>query len=1132
MVEEKSRILALAVPYLGKESSQTGEMVPRVFKPSLFQRLVARNHDASNVTRLTSNSALPTNHDYKAGVSNNKHFHKFPLANSAFEVCIKKMFASIVTVWPVAAVVGVLLIVFRQLFVSGPLFSGDFTSASTLDPLYYGGNPFASFVGFRNAGYSSVASPFRWANLPQWVLLWLPGEISGNFDFSKVGIAIYFLLASLGMFTLLKQFGTLDGRSTESGWKILLIVVLSLGYAVNPDSIQSVLKGYVGVLAVSAFLPWLILTYQWLCRASNVRQILARSSLVSLLGFLTVTYSYSAVMVCVALLSVELAARVHDQSFQLRAAFMRIGLVASIFIAFELPTVYLFMLPSTRQYLAGGGNYAAAGADASLQSALTMTGGAYVPPYVVQALPFPTLVFQITLLASIIGVFGLLLLGKLKQAQTIGLLTFTVGIILSSGPIFLLNVWVNSVFPAFIEAWEFFPLVALGFAIMAGVTLLNGASRCNSRVPYIVKGVKRGRREISRRHYADWVVAMLVVSSAMVSISMANVAFQTYLEPAKIPANDNNAYNWVKYHANAGRMLLIPPSYSNTYSYSQQSYAGPADYWTLNPPEPIISGSDSGSLNGLNVAMATAFYTGNSQLFSYTLSALNISYVVVQTGALTTWDVPYYHPVNASYMSTYFPYLKLAAQFGQTLIYHYADSYMFMATSYPIVMYCPTGVEASLLKLSEIISAESPIVSVPCGHQIPTSINRLRGVPVLNLSGGTLPTVSSSYVAASLLNVPDLGTFLPPSGTSLQVWAPNAANISLLTNPQVDYSYSDNFNSNAAFRGSWSTFDDSGPSVTSWSIKNSSLFSNGSDFQPIALLRQAVSLGGQVFSVSVNLSMASGFGAGICMASNLSNPYSDQGLQVFVVPSWGYLFASYIQSGIVHSYVYKSPNMPLLYNKTYRLSVNFVGNQFSASVNNLGSLNGTVNWSGRFYAGLFTTQAPTTFSNFSVSSSKVNDVQPSVVIPLNTTYSEFDFPINGAPIPTVLSYAYQPAATFVTDSNLNIYSLLHPAIVSLNPEAEGSNSWRFAIPAYTSLFITTSIFNDGLWQLSDSGEIITTNSYAVGFVWSQNVTLSHSKTYTFMVEVALPVVAGSILFNVVSFSLDKPYWKRGKVGRV
>lgn len=994
---------------------------------------------------------------------------------------------------PIILVVVAIAATCSRLFLAGTLYLGDSTYDSAGPPILLGGNPFASYVSLRNVGYSTVPFVLRWPSAPQWVIATLVGLAAGNYSYSKLTILLYLVLAAVGIYGVLLRFPhRCANRNT------VLSAIISLGYALNPLVLESVVRGYLGVLVVLAFLPWIVLSYQWMYQGTTARLIGYRSLLVSILIFATVDYTYALVIVICSILTLEVTNWLHSRGYSYRGLALRFGAVGTGVALLELPVFVGAVFSSPAQYLNGGSSYLALNTGVNILSVLSLTSGSWGTEYFTATVPLLAAFYVVLIVIAIALIAGIVLIDKPRtQPQTYSLLLLLVGASLALGPVLPFNQLWSSVL---LESFELLPLVAFSIALLAGSTLtgVGPLHRNTGREPTQARSINNAKRA---RSHLIWLGTCVFVSAIVVSSSAVAVLLSGQFDPARVPTYDTEAYDWVASEPGSNRMLLVPPTYAIEYPFNSGGYSFPVDYWTTSPPKPVII-DDGGTMGGLEGYISEAFYTGDQNLFYYLLNALDIQFIVVRTDAVSAWNVPYGHEVNASFVAQHFPALSLARTFGPILVYEYNQSSLFTAVSNPIVIECFANSYTQLGLLTNLTPAYTPLIVQPCNSNPSASLATPQGTPVLiNETTAVGSSFSSGFVPLSYIP-PTYGIQTVPLTEWLHVLLQNESDSILYDNASETRGFVDNFSTSVGENNSWTFYP------TPWSVQSDEI-SSPVGYAPWAIANFATP--SNLTVISANVDVASGFAAGLVVSSS-NESVSRLSFAFQVVPSWqSVVFSEEVNgSGKITDLVH----FPSDYNSTYSLELYVARSSNDTSGVIVGYIDGvavmsqTVPMLSQVFGGLTTSQGLASFSSFNLTLIKSTEAPPwRTYANSSWGHSEVVYPPAGPDSTGILiTTGPGPQAMLASPVAAPASPLLYPDRALLNVVQKGAYQWNLWPDSSGQWFVAASLLDDSGWSDANGSPIVETNFFALGFRISGPVTLVHNDYYS------LATVASTTVF--------------------
>lgn len=1037
---------------------------------------------------------------------------------------------------PLIAAFLVVVAVYSVFLRPGPVFLSDYTVIPQVDPLRLNGDPTASFVAIRNAGYAINPSAFRW---PAFVSA-LPGAalglVTGNSSYAKLVIPLYSIIGSAGFYVVLHRW--LRAKYPLQRTKIVSLAVgaICVGYVVNPATIQSVLKGYTSNLAPLAFLPWFVVAYVWLCDADRFPRMVLRASGVGVIALLGAIYTYAIPTFALVVVAFEIDRWIRHPRQNLWMVAIRVGLVLSFIVLMDLPVLVALFQTGAGQYLAAAGgtaNYASTNHGLTLLQILTLTNSTKGNEYIATTYPVWTLVyvalfFMVTFTAALI-----VIMRKIFRAALMPFILTVGGILLASGPLFPPNTWLINIAPIFPEAWSFFPLVAFGLFLLVSVALLDVLSPENpaslKRQSYGV-----GRRSFDTTRHAAMTGVAVLVAAVVVSSGLSAAALTSRATPADIPTFDTSAYSWLEAHSSGGRAVIVPPSYSNGYGYNQIGPYGPDDYWAIYPPTPIFIGPSGGSLNGVETELVVALYTGDSNLLYYFLTTLDVQFVVVREDANYTWDVPDYHlaRINASYMEENFPLLRLVQSFGPILIYEFSLSAFAVATAHPVVLYCSANTYGEVQALESATPYYEPLVGQGCNTPLPPSLSALSDVPRISTVQTLPPAPSRDHVVdLAQVNLTGTSTIDLASGGYLHLLGEDPSSVFLRANPTSVASFLDNFTSPSQTEADWQFSLGGRNSSTGWVLGNDSLTAMPGAYQPEAYVRSPFNE--SLLSVQFKVRLApSAFSAGVVFSSQ-DYTFRTNSLTFQLIPSYNKIGVVSFRNGTgTQTYIPVAP-LALSYNTTYSLNITVVGNVASLCVDGQRIASVSVPKSELPFVGLESTKGDnTSFTNFSVIASRGTPETP-VDHYSDPSWKVSESVYGPGPLKLVTGTPTDQvvALGMISNDNSSVEALLSPARLNVSTtggSAANEDQVDVVVPSSMSVFIAISLLNDGLWTAQGGSSVSTANFFEISFTGSGEVHLRHSPAYSYAViaSAAVLVVAVTLVTATALLSLRPDQGKR------
>ncbi len=986
-----------------------------------------------------------------------------------------------------------LVLIFGSLFQRGPLFVGDYASASQIDPA----NQFLGLfrpidLNSRNAGYGFRPYLLQWELGSSFLISAFFSLISGDPGYAKLVILTYMILGAVGMNHLLKRI--LMSRQVDSNWfwSASVRTICALFYTLNPAVLQLIVKGYIGILAVVAFLPFIPLAYEPLLRSNSKKTTAVRAMPVAVLMYFGATYTYPLLMVAIAILAFEFSySFFHLNIGGPKKALTRLSLVFAFAALMELPGIYVFSHESASKFLSSFYSgidltsfYYASSGPASLLRILTLTTASWQPSYFEASYSTWYEIFVAAMLSISVSALLSLSFHRLDRWKLYSSILLLASVLLTLGANFPPNLWIFQLLPIFPEAFQFVPLVAFSLVLLITVSFVP------TTLPRVKLRVRQSR--VWSKPVAFTLLAVALVSSAV----PLSFAASTNLSPNGIPDYDREAYAWLAEQPGDGRIFLIPPSYAVKYNFESRLYAIPVDYWTISPPKPMII-DNGGDLRGIERILPYALYSGKSRLLDYLLTALAVKYVVLRGDAVSAWDVPYYRNITSNEILANFPFLEVARNFGPINIYanqHFQG--LFSAYRYPIIV---QGNITSLVTLSEILTPGTPVLFTDdLTSEESATVLKLFASPVLLMCGFNCSREPTSYSGHSVIGVSPYAT----SAISVENAGWRYVNVILDGRTTVAIAnqtlFQDNFEN--------ATYTDSNWSFTQgrWQLADGQYMTYNDSYQPYSLVHPSTKLKNFVLETEVNVK--SGYGAGIFLNGN-SSLITDRSYQVQLIPSSNTLLLAQYRngSGVWIDFV----KTPLSYDTNYKLALSFIHTDLEVLLNGRPMLSEDIPDLTRDDVGLIATQADATFSDFKIFSYDSNatsarDTDPgsersvSVALPENEVF---------------LGITNHTKKLFLfTDSILNTLELLEPDTASVDHHQSSPSSWTFSQNTFTRAFLVARFRYTNGWSSQEGTSSYRVYGFEVGFDMGPRGYLSYDIGYSYAATISFGV------FTIALFS--------------
>lgn len=1012
-------------------------------------------------------------------------------------------------------VILIVTILSSELLKPGPVFVGDYVATNSISPVNQVVLSYSPLLyEVRNGGFGWSVYQFRWASMPYTAIEAVFSVATGSNSYAKLSGLFYLDLGALGMFVLVRKLFLLR-QKPSSTWMSLAGVIAVL-YVANPGVVQVMVKGYWNGLETLGLLPWLMLSYWWFTTSSRRRDFLVRGGITSLVIFAAIDYTYPVLAVAIIIGSFELFSTA-DPTLQRRglSRLLRLAYVLSLVAAWEVPTFYLVSHTTSSQFSPTLdlhlSDYYAVNQFSTPLSVVTLTSSSNIPSFLQTLYPGLWLAFAAGMVV-LLALTLVLYIGRRSSEDWSrrSVCIYASSVVVALGPLIPLNVFVYRIIPYFYETQEFLPLLAFSFFLFVSEELssvqhhpLRSLRPPNSQTPRRLK--VRTFQLVGVRCMALVIVFLVLVGGTSLHIATSTAASPT----TDIPAYEQTAYQWLRDQPGPGRMLLIPPSYSNTYPYNKGVYSAPIDPWTITPPRPIIIVGDQ-TLGTTGILLSQALYQGNSTVFASLLTSLGVEFVVLRHDAISTYNVPYYWNISVNFINSHFNFLSDEVTFGGNItVWRNTDySGLFQAFKYPIVM---NGSINTLSSIAEFTSPDSPIVFT---NNLPISqvseIERSFGVPAID----TCTVLPCSSGGGSSLHLLPFGGFdsivlsnpgLPYAGVTLS----ENSSLSAFSLSNLGAPFSDTYSDVNYTNSHWKFFS-STPIVGGNRLSLSATRLGGASLEE--------GLGLTNFSFSCWVSVESGSG-GIYLGTNSG---WSPGYLVILQPLFGNgaVQIQSVSNGIGTTVAVVAT--PISFGNRYllteedlngRLVVDFGSNEIFS-----GPWNGNLSVPGLFVSGGTTSYTDASEQNLTLSPLPVGEPdrvrnQTAYVIRVSTTgRSLFESPrvITGLTLGT---------------TTMNPILALNPPLVPLTVENGTSwGEWRVDASLKNLSFLVIRYVDLPGWQSAPSLGCFAISGYGLGCIFNGTVTISFQSDYT---NLAVGTTFGIISMIALSLVILLSSWLPG-----